>query len=130
MRETVSESTSNFINNALYQTVSGDGGTAGAAAVAGYEVAGKTGTAQKQPRAEKNYLVSFIGYAPAYNPQVLCYVVVDTPHLPGEQQAHSTFASEIFSKIMAKSFHIRMYSRQAARHRISRPIFSARKKAL
>ena len=102
MRETVSESTSNFINNALYQTVSGDGGTAGAAAVAGYEVAGKTGTAQKQPRAEKNYLVSFIGYAPAYNPQVLCYVVVDTPHLPGEQQAHSTFASEIFSKIMAE----------------------------
>ena len=102
VRETVSESTSNFINNALYQTVSGDGGTAGAAAVAGYEVAGKTGTAQKQPRAEKNYLVSFIGYAPAYNPQVLCYVVVDTPHLPGEQQAHSTFASEIFSKIMAE----------------------------
>mgnify|MGYP000134506922 CR=1 FL=1 len=44
----------------------------------------------------------FIGYAPAYNPQVLCYVVVDTPHLPGEQQAHSTFASEIFSKIMAE----------------------------
>lgn len=102
VRETVSESTSNFINNALYQTVSGDGGTAGAAAVAGYEVAGKTGTAQKQPRAEKNYLVSFIGYAPAYNPQVLCYVVVDTPHLLGEQQAHSTFASEIFSKIMAE----------------------------
>ena len=34
--------------------------------------------------------------------QVLCYVVVDTPHLPGEQQAHSTFASEIFSKIMAE----------------------------
>ena len=65
-------------------------------------MAGKTGTAQKQPRAEKNYLVSFIGYAPAYNPQVLCYVVVDTPHLPGEQQAHSTFASEIFSKIMAE----------------------------
>lgn len=102
VRETVSESTSNFINNALYLTVSGNGGTAGAAAVAGYEVAGKTGTAQKQPRAEKNYLVSFIGYAPAYDPQVLCYVVIDTPHLPGEQQAHSSFASAIFSKIMAE----------------------------
>lgn len=102
VRETVSESTSNYIKNALYQTVSGDGGTAGAAAVAGYEVGGKTGTAQKQPRAEKNYLVSFIGFAPAYDPQVLVYVVLDTPHLPGEEQAHSTFASEISSKIMGE----------------------------
>ena len=102
VRETVSESTSNYIKNALYQTVSGDGGTAGAAAVVGYEVGGKTGTAQKQPRAEKNYLVSFIGFAPAYDPQVLVYVVLDTPHLPGEEQAHSTFASEISSKIMGE----------------------------
>lgn len=102
VRETVSESTSNFIKNALYLTVSGDGGTAGAAAVAGYEVGGKTGTAQKQPRAEKNYLVSFIGFAPAYDPQVLVYVVLDTPHLIGEEQAHSKFASEIFSKIMGE----------------------------
>lgn len=102
VRETVSESTSRFINDALYQTVSGVGGTAGAAAVAGYQVAGKTGTAQKQPREEKNYLVSFIGYAPAYDPQVLVYVVLDTPNLPGEEQAHSKFASEISSKIMAE----------------------------
>ena len=102
VRETVSENTSNYINNALYQTVSGDGGTAGAAAVAGYQVAGKTGTAQKQPREAKNYLVSFIGYAPAYDPQVLVYVVLDTPNLPGEEQAHSRFASEISAKIMAE----------------------------
>lgn len=100
VREVASENTSNFIKNALYQTVSGDGGTAGAAAVEGYEVGGKTGTAQKQPREEKNYLVSFIGFAPAYDPQVLVYVVLDTPHLEGEEQAHSMFASEIFSKIM------------------------------
>ena len=102
VRETASENTSNFIKNALYQTVSGDGGTAGAAAVAGYEVGGKTGTAQKQPRAAKNYLVSFIGFAPAYDPEVLVYVVLDTPHLVGEEQAHSRFASEIFSKIMGE----------------------------
>lgn len=102
VRETVSENTSRFINDALYQTVSGVGGTAGAAAVVGYQVAGKTGTAQKQPREEKNYLVSFIGYAPAYDPQVLVYVVLDTPNLPGEEQAHSKFASEISSKIMAE----------------------------
>ena len=102
VRETVSESTSAYIRDALYQTVSGDGGTAGAAAVPGYEIGGKTGTAQKQPREEKNYLVSFIGFAPAYDPQVVTYVVLDTPHLPGEEQAHSSFASEIFGKIMAE----------------------------
>ena len=97
VRETVSESTSNFINNALYQTVSGDGGTAGAAAVAGYEVAGKTGTAQKQPRAEKNYLVSFIGAVPIDDPQVVIYVVIDEPNV--SDQAHSTYAQEVFRKI-------------------------------
>lgn len=102
VRETVSQETSDFINEALYQTVSGEGGTAGAAAVAGYEIAGKTGTAEKYPRSAQNYLVSFIGYAPAHDPQVLCYVVLDTPHLEGKEQAHSTFASEIFSKIMAE----------------------------
>ena len=102
VRETISKETSDYINEALYQTVSGDGGTAGAAAVEGYEIAGKTGTAQKYPRTANNYLVSFIGYAPAHDPQVLCYVVLDTPHLEGKEQAHSTFASEIFSKIMAE----------------------------
>ena len=68
VRETVSESTSNFINNALYQTVSGDGGTAGAAAVAGYEVAGKTGTAQENEKRPNHAL--FVGYAPADSPQI------------------------------------------------------------
>lgn len=102
VREVVSESTSAFIRNALYQTVSGDGGTAGAAAVIGYEVGGKTGTAQKHPRTAKNYLVSFIGAAPAYDPQVVVYVVLDTPHLNGEEQAHSRFASEVSAKIMAE----------------------------
>lgn len=102
VRETVSESTSNYIKNALYLTVSGEGGTAGAAKVEGYEIGGKTGTAEKQPRADKNYLVSFAGFAPAYDPQVFCYVVLDTPRLVGKEQAHSTFASEVFSKIMGE----------------------------
>lgn len=102
VRETVSESTANYLREALFQTVSGVGGTAGAAAVQGYEVAGKTGTAQKQPRAEKNYVVSFAGFAPAHDPQIVIYVILDTPHLIREEQAHSRFASEIASKIMAE----------------------------
>lgn len=98
MRETVSESTSSFIRNALYRTV--EEGTGGAAAVAGYEIAGKTGTAEKQPRSQKNYLVSFCGFAPASDPQVLVYVTIDTPHT--YDQPHSSYASGVFQKIMTE----------------------------
>ncbi len=100
VRETVSESTTKFINEALYKTVNAQGGTGGAAKVAGYRIAGKTGTAEKIPRDKTNYLVSFMGYAPAENPQVLVYVVVDEPHV--EDQPHSTYASGIFQKIMTE----------------------------
>jgi stage V sporulation protein D (sporulation-specific penicillin-binding protein) len=99
VRETVSEPTTKFINEALFKTVNAEGGTGGAAKVAGYKVAGKTGTAEKIGRDKKNYVVSFCGYAPADNPQVLVYVVVDEPHV--EDQPHSTYASQIFQKIMA-----------------------------
>ncbi len=97
VRETVSESTSNFIKNALFRTV--NEGTGKAAAVAGYDIAGKTGTAEKLPRSAKNYLVSFCGFAPADDPQVLVYVVIDTPHV--DDQAHSSYASGVFQKIMS-----------------------------
>lgn len=102
VRETVSQATSDFIREAMFQTVESDEGTGKAGRVAGYKVGGKTGTAQKLPRSANNYLLSFAGFAPADDPQVLVYVVVDTPNLPGKEQAHSTFATEIFQKIMAE----------------------------
>lgn len=103
VRETVSESTSDFIRKSLDKTVNDKKGTGGAAKVVGYEVGGKTGTAEKYPREEKNYLVSFAGFAPADDPQIFLYVVVDTPNLPpGPQQAHSSFASDLFQKIMTQ----------------------------
>lgn len=97
VRETVSESTSSFIRDALYRTVSE--GTGKAAAVPGYKIGGKTGTAQKLPRSARNYLLSICGFAPVDDPQVLVYVVVDVPHV--EDQPHSTYASVIFQKIMS-----------------------------
>lgn len=100
VRETVSQSTSDFLIEAMFQTVDSEDGTGKAGRVAGYKVGGKTGTAQKLPRSAKNYLVSFAGFAPADDPQLLVYVVIDTPHLPGEEQAHSSFATEVFQKIM------------------------------
>ena len=102
VRETVSQSTSDFICHAMFETVDNEEGTGKAGRVAGYKIGGKTGTAEKLPRSAKNYLVSFVGFAPADDPQLLAYVVLDTPNLPGKEQAHSTFATEIFQKIMAE----------------------------
>lgn len=96
VRETCSAETSAFLRKALLRTVSE--GTGKAAGIEGYEIGGKTGTAQKYPRESRNYLLSFCGFAPADDPQVLCYVVVDTPYT--EDQPHSSFASEIFHNIM------------------------------
>lgn len=101
VRETVSQATSEFVIESLFQTVDHEEGTGKAARVTGYKVGGKTGTAQKLPRSAKNYLVSFAGFAPADDPQVLVYVVIDTPNLPGEEQAHSSFAIEVFQKILS-----------------------------
>ena len=100
VRETVSQATSEFIIEAMFQTVDHEEGTGKAGRVTGYKVGGKTGTAQKLPRSAKNYLVSFAGFAPADDPQILVYVCIDTPNLPGEEQAHSTFATEVFQKIL------------------------------
>ena len=61
---------------------------------------GKTGTAQKLPREEENYLVSFIGHVPADNPEVLIYVVIDEANL--ENQAQSSYASGLVKEILAE----------------------------
>ncbi len=77
-------------------------GTGSKAQVPGYRVGGKTGTAEKidevtHERADGKYLVSFIGAVPINDPQVVIYVVIDEPNV--EDQAHSTYAQEIFRKI-------------------------------
>ena len=61
---------------------------------------GKTGTAQKYPREDKKYLVSFIGFAPLDDPQVVVYVVVDEPNT--EYQADSLYAQYIYKGVMTE----------------------------
>ena len=98
IRETISPSTAEFLNKAMYRTV--EEGTGFPAKVPGYDVGGKTGTSEKYPRGSGNYILSFIGFAPTENPEVLCYVVVDEPN--SDDQAHSYFASRLFQRIMAE----------------------------
>jgi cell division protein FtsI/penicillin-binding protein 2 len=84
--------------------VTGEGGTAKAARVPGFEVAGKTGTAVRtKPTGgyqEGHYTVSFAGMMPAENPAFVCVVVIDDPRPP--QLAHiygGNVAGPIFSRI-------------------------------
>ena len=98
VRETVSQSTSDFIKKALYDTVNAPKGTGKAAKVEGYEIGGKTGTAEKLPRGNRNYVVSFIGFAGLEKPEALVYVAIDQPHV--EDQPHSSYASGVFAQIM------------------------------
>lgn len=99
VRQTVSEQTSELMQKYLYQTV--EAGTAKYAKVAGYSVAGKTGTAQKIPYSEKKYIVSFLGHVPAINPEVVIYVTVDEPQNV-EKQADSSIATKFASRIMTE----------------------------
>lgn len=98
IRKTASDRTIRFLKNALYQTV--EVGTGKAAHINNIMVGGKTGTAEKLPRAAKNYLVSFCGFAPVESPKYLIYVVIDEPKLKGEEQARAVFATNIFRNIL------------------------------
>lgn len=96
VKQTVSESTSKQIKNYLYDVVSK--GTGGTAKVDGYSMGGKTGTAQKLPRTRRKHLVSFIGYAPYDEPQLVIYCIVDEPNAGDD--AHSYFAQNIVREIL------------------------------
>lgn len=99
-RRTISKETSDLIKEYMLGVV--EEGTGGEARVKGYDVGGKTGTAEKLPRGNGKYLVSFIGYAPQENPQVVVYVVIDEPN--AGQQANSGFATQMASDIMEEIF--------------------------
>lgn len=84
VRQVVSESTSERMNDALYMVVNGSGGTGRNAYVRGYRVAGKTGTSQKMDQLNEEgvadmYVVSFLGYAPADDPEIAVLVLIDEP---------------------------------------------------
>ncbi|MCD8118385.1 MAG: penicillin-binding protein 2 [Lachnospiraceae bacterium] len=98
VKRTVTEETSEFLRQALEQVV--ENGTGKYAAVEGYSVGGKTGTAQKQDKEASTYVLSFIGMAPVDDPQVVCYVVVDEPDV--ENNDSSSYASRLWSNIMTE----------------------------
>ncbi len=75
-------------------------GTGKTARPAGYAIGGKTGTAETVPRDKRNYVLSFMGYAPADNPQIAIYVVVDRPNVVFQDDAK--FATRIVRSILTE----------------------------
>ncbi len=84
VRQVVTAETSAIMNQALELVVSGETGTGKNAYVKGYQVCGKTGTSQKMDKlnvegGEDLRIASFLGYAPAWDPQVAVLIVIDEP---------------------------------------------------
>lgn len=91
--------------NMILQTVTEQGGTGVSAAIKGYNVAGKTGTANKPETGGygTRYISSFVGFAPAKNPAVVVLVMVDEPTSGGYYAA--TVAAPAFNRIMQKTLY-------------------------
>lgn len=94
LKQTVSEETSAYIRQYCNAVVTE--GTGKTARPAGYMIGGKTGTAETidqntHKRSKDEHVVSFMGYAPADNPQIAIYVVVDRPNVSHQGDAkHAT----------------------------------------
>ena len=79
LKEVISQEVSADIRK--YMGMSVEHGTSQTAKIPGYSMGGKTGTAEKVPRGNHKYLVSFVGFAPLDDPEVVIYVVVDEPNV-------------------------------------------------
>ena len=100
LKQTVSQSTSDTIIEFCNTVVTGEHGTGKTARPAGYMIGGKTGTAETLPRGNREYVVSFMGYAPADDPQIAIYVVVDRPNV--QYQDDAKHATRIVRKVLTE----------------------------
>ncbi len=99
VRDSISKKTADDIKD-IMATVVADGGTGKKAALSGYKVCGKTGTAQKLESdgtySRKKYIASFLGFAPLENPKIAVLVVIDEPK---QQYYGSQVAAPAFKRI-------------------------------
>ena len=105
VRKVISDSTSKKVRYALESVVTN--GTGRNAFIDNYRVGGKTGTAQKVKDGKYmvgNYIVSFIGFMPANNPEVIVYIAIDNPK--GITQYGGTVAAPIARTILNDAIDI------------------------
>ena len=106
VRRVVSEDTASQVRDILQKVVTADG-TGRYFSLEGYQVAGKTGTAQVVGLDGKymanEYIYSFVGFAPKDNPKLLVYVVVDQPEITDSRFGGRDVVSPIFKDVMKNS---------------------------
>jgi cell division protein FtsI (penicillin-binding protein 3) len=105
-KRVVSRRTAQAVRKIL-EMVTQPGGTATRAQVAGYRVAGKTGTAHKldgATYAADRYVSSFVGFAPASNPRLVIAVMIDEPG--GKHYYGGEVAAPVFSNVMAGALRL------------------------
>lgn len=105
VRKVVSEDTSEKVRYALESVVAN--GTGHNAYIAGYRIAGKTGTAQKVENGRYmtgNYITSFIGFMPANDPQIVIYIAVD--NAKGVTQYGGTVAAPIAKNFLLSAIPV------------------------
>ncbi|MBN6185944.1 PASTA domain-containing protein [Aneurinibacillus sp. BA2021] len=108
VRRVISEDTAKQTRDLLGAVVNEKNGTGQPFALPGYQVAGKTGTAQVAENGRYvagRYINSFIGFAPKDNPKLLIYVVVNQPHIDTPSAGGKIIAAPIFKSVMERSLH-------------------------
>lgn len=98
LKQVISQETSDMVRS--YMQASMNEGTGHLSKISGYSGGCKTGTAQKIPRGNGKYLVSYVGFWPYENPEAVIYVVVDEPN--AKEQAESAYAQYLAKQIMTE----------------------------
>ncbi|MBQ3210330.1 MAG: PASTA domain-containing protein [Oscillospiraceae bacterium] len=107
VRQVISEETSSTVRTILERVVGDmDEGTGRNAAIKGYKLGGKTGTSEKvsleAATGQKEYIVSFIGFAPADDPEIALLIFLDTPsHESGIYISGGQMAAPVVGRMMA-----------------------------
>jgi len=95
VRQVISSETSKILCQLLENVVTD--GTGKNAFIKGFHIAGKTATSEKQPRGSDKYIASFVGFAPANDPQVACLIILDEPL---EEHMGGVIAAPVVKKVM------------------------------
>ena len=97
----ISEKTSELMREMLEAVVADQNATGKNAYVKGYRIGGKTGTSEKQPRGSDKRIASFVGFAPANDPELVCLIMLDEPQTANKYGG--TIAAPVCAEIIAES---------------------------